>query len=76
MRQHIQRTDCPCFPCHDGVPREKFNCLHCYCPLYFADECGGDYTYTEDGLKDCTPCTKPHEEGGHEWVKKRILELT
>ena len=37
-------SECPYFPCHEGVDPDDFNCLFCYCPLYFLREkCGGDF---------------------------------
>ena len=54
-------VDCPYFPCHDDVDPAIFNCLFCYCPLYpLGAECGGDFTYTEMGYKDCSACSLPH----------------
>ena len=53
---------CEYFPCHKGIPEEDFNCLFCYCPLYFLGErCGGHFTYTKSGVKNCVDCTVPHE---------------
>ncbi len=53
--------DCEYFPCHEGIPAEDFNCLFCYCPLYFLGErCGGRFTYTKNGVKNCVGCTVPH----------------
>ena len=54
--------DCEYFPCHEGVEEEDFNCLFCYCPLYFlGSRCGGHFTYTKSGIKNCVGCTVPHE---------------
>lgn len=54
-------TACEYFPCHEGVPIEQFNCLLCYCPLYtLGSKCGGKYSYTEEGRKDCSACILPH----------------
>ena len=41
--QFFQNRDCEFFPCHQGVRKEDFNCLFCYCPLYaLGEDCGGD----------------------------------
>ncbi len=57
----FQNKDCAFFPCHSGVDTEKFNCLFCYCPLYaLGDQCGGNFTYLESGIKDCSNCLRPH----------------
>ena len=38
----FQNTECEFFPCHQGISKEEFNCLFCYCPLYaLGKECGG-----------------------------------
>ncbi|MGI6755934.1 MAG: cysteine-rich small domain-containing protein [Atopobiaceae bacterium] len=70
-------TDCPYFPCHEGLPLEEFNCLFCYCPLYaLGDTCGGNFTYTPDGIKDCSACTVTHRgDAGTELVKRKWPEL-
>ena len=53
----FRNTDCEYFPCHKGADREKFNCLFCFCPLYaLGENCGGNFRYTEEGLKDCSNC--------------------
>ena len=52
---YFQNTACPYFPCHAKANREFFNCLFCYCPLYaLGDKCGGNFVYTENGVKDCS----------------------
>ena len=56
---------CKYYPCHDlNDIKGKFNCLFCYCPLYYV-ECLGDYNEVE-GKKDCCKCTIPHE-GEEAW---------
>lgn len=66
---YFKNTDCEYYPCHRTGEGEYFNCLFCYCPLYtLGDQCGGDFTYTEKGIKDCSNCSKPHEEGGYEYI--------
>ena len=57
----FQNSQCEYFPCHAGADPENFNCLFCFCPLYaLGDRCGGSFTYTEEGIKDCSRCLKPH----------------
>lgn len=54
-------TKCEYFPCHKIDNLKDFNCLFCYCPLYaLGDQCGGTFTYTKKGIKNCTNCTIPH----------------
>ena len=53
---------CAYFPCHEGIEPDRFNCLFCFCPLYaLGSRCGGRFTYTADGVKDCSPSSLPHE---------------
>ena len=62
----FRNVDCAYFPCHEGVDEARFNCLFCYCPLYaLGPDCGGDFSYTPSGIKDCSGCTRLHygEEG-------------
>ena len=58
----FSNPECKYFPCHTGPDRENFNCLFCYCPLYFlGDKCGGQYKYSGvKQTKDCTDCHLPH----------------
>ena len=81
MKKHdhsfFQNQDCRYFPCHDVKDQEEFNCLFCYCPLYtLGDRCGGAFTYTERGVKNCTGCTLPHSAGGYEYVLSKFPQLS
>ena len=68
---------CPHFPCHEGVDADDFNCLFCHCPLYtLGPRCGGDFTYTSDGTKDCSGCALPHVgDAGTHMVMEHYDEL-
>jgi Zn-finger protein len=74
----FSNTECPYFPCHEGVPEGEFNCLFCYCPLYvLGPRCGGNFTYTASGHKDCSACTMTHRgDAGTELVKLHFGELS
>ncbi len=62
--------ECRHFPCHDGIEEEEFNCLFCYCPLYFlGDECGGDFVI-KDGIKSCINCRRPHIAANFDVINK------
>ena len=69
-----QNKECEYFPCHKGVPEEEFNCMFCYCPLYYA-ECGGNGCLTASGIKDCTECTLPHGKDSHAYIIGKIMEI-
>ncbi len=57
----FQNKACEYYPCHEGADPESFNCLFCFCPLYaLGDRCGGNFTYLENGVKDCSNCRIPH----------------
>ncbi len=65
----FSNTECEYFPCHDGADPERFNCMFCFCPLYMlGSECGGNFEYTKDGIKDCSHCMIPHQEKGYDYV--------
>lgn len=67
--------NCEFFPCHSGVRLERFNCLFCYCPLYFlGDRCGGNYSMLENGIKDCTDCILPHIPEYYPIIVERLQE--
>lgn len=53
-------TECEYYPCHKLAKAKRFNCLFCYCPLYFI-ECPGTYEILPNSNKDCMNCTIPHE---------------
>ena len=72
----FQNTACEYFPCHASVESERFNCLFCYCPLYALDDkCGGDFTYTSDGVKDCQNCSLPHDRDNYEKIVSRFPDI-
>ena len=69
-------AECEYFPCHKTNDPENFNCLFCYCPLYaLGDQCGGNFTYTENGVKDCSDCLLPHGRGSYSYIKSKYPEL-
>ncbi len=69
----VQNRSCEYFPCHDGVKPEDFNCLFCYCPLYaLGEDCGGCFTYTADGFKDCSLCLRPHQRENYGQICKQL----
>ena len=71
-----QNRSCEYFPCHTGVREADFNCLFCYCPLYaLGEKCGGAFTYTDSGVKNCTDCAFPHRPENYGAVLSRFPEL-
>ncbi len=73
--KYFQNRDCEYFPCHacDG---EDFNCLFCYCPLYaLGDSCGGNFTYLENGIKDCSACLLPHRAKSYDYICSKFMEI-
>ena len=75
----VKNEKCEYFPCHQGADPENFNCLFCYCPLYaLGDHCGGNFTYTGQGIKDCSHCLIPHRPGNYDNVMEKmklVMEL-
>lgn len=73
----FQNRDCEYFPCHKVGDEELFNCLPCFCPLYaLGDKCGGRFSYTEKGIKDCSGCAMPHLPGGYEHILDKMSLVT
>ena len=68
----IQNLKCEYFPCHKSVDTEDFNCIFCFCPLYYTDDCGGKFTYTKDGIKCCEECSFPHHKNNYALVLEKI----
>lgn len=72
----FQNRECECFPCHKTAKPEEFSCLFCWCPLYaLGERCGGSYTYTESGVKDCSGCMVPHVKGNYGRIVDRFAEV-
>ena len=75
----FQNRECEYFPCHTGADPERFSCIFCYCPLYaLGEQCGGSFTYTENGIKDCSNCLRPHLRENYNAIcagMQGILEL-
>lgn len=69
----FQNTKCEMFPCHKIEHEENFNCLFCYCPLYsLGDKCGGNFKFTEKGIKSCIDCFIPHHKENYDLMIKKI----
>ena len=48
----------------------------CYCPLYaLGPDCGGNFRYTEKGIKDCSRCTLPHQRDNYGYVTAKFQEI-
>ena len=73
----ITNRSCEFFPCHEGVDPDEFNCLFCYCPLYLlGDACGGKFTRSKSGVKNCTACSLPHQgDNGTRMVKAHWAQM-
>ncbi len=71
--KYNQNKACEYFPCHKGADPEAFNCLFCYCPLYaLGENCGGNFTYTEGGIKDCSACLLPHRPENYDKILSKM----
>ena len=71
--RYFQNRECEYFPCHAGADPEGFSCLFCYCPLYaLGENCGGRFTYTESGIKDCSKCLIPHRRENYALVLEKM----
>ena len=68
--------DCEYFPCHEitAAQRDVFNCRFCFCPLYQFHDCGGSFVILENGIKDCSGCTRPHFE--YDAIIGRLIQET
>ena len=72
----FQNRACEYFPCHPNADPESFSCLFCYCPLYaLGDQCGGSFTYTESGIKDCTHCLRPHCRENYDQISRQLTRV-
>lgn len=72
----FQNKKCPYFPCHTCNDPEQFSCLFCYCPLYvLGEQCGGNFTYTESGIKDCSSCLIPHRKENYDRITEKAAAV-
>ncbi|MDR0819899.1 MAG: cysteine-rich small domain-containing protein [Oscillospiraceae bacterium] len=72
----FSHKECEYFPCHKTDDPDNFNCLFCYCPLYaLGERCGGGFTYTESGIKNCAECLAPHNRSSAQYIGSRFKEL-
>ena len=72
----FQNKQCEYFPCHAGADPESFSCLFCYCPLYaLGENCGGAFTYTKEGIKDCSGCLRPHRRENYESITQDLRKV-
>ena len=76
----FNHKDCEYFPCHKTNDPDNFNCLFCYCPLYaLKDKCGGNFRYTDNGIKDCSNCFLPHRRDNYDYIIRKfqvIINIT
>lgn len=73
----FSNTECEFFPCHKCNEKDmkEFNCLFCYCPLYKLNNCGGNFKYLKNGVKDCSSCIIPHKRDNYDYMIKKIQEF-
>lgn len=72
----FQNAECEYFPCHEGIEKERFSCLFCYCPLYaLGENCGGNFVYTEQGIKDCSKCLRPHCRENYQKMMEKMADV-
>lgn len=72
----FQNRECEYFPCHKCKDLEQFSCLFCYCPLYaLGENCGGNFTYTKEGIKDCSACLRPHIRSNYGEIQEEMEKV-
>ncbi|RME69663.1 MAG: metal-binding protein [Nitrospirae bacterium] len=74
--RYFKNKDCEFFPCHD-TDTEAFNCLFCFCPLYYS-QCPGEpvfLAFNGSKIKDCSNCDFPHRPENYETIIEIIKEL-
>lgn len=72
----FQNKECEYFPCHKTADAQGFNCLFCFCPLYaLGENCGGNFVYLENGIKDCSACLLPHKKQSYDYICGRFSEI-
>ena len=70
----FSNRECKYFPCHDKPENDEFNCLFCYCPLYFlGNKCGGLFEYHKS-TKNCMNCFLPHIPKYYDTVMSKLKD--
>ena len=64
----FSNCECDKIPCHKIADADGFNCLFFYCPLYHLEDCGGNYSFTENNIKDCSDCKLPHKSNDYQYI--------
>lgn len=73
----FSHKNCEFFPCHKVKNLDDFNCLFCYCPLYaLGNKCGGNFSYNEKGIKNCSKCVLPHKKQNYDYIIKKFNEIS
>jgi len=73
----FSNAGCKYFPCHKISDGNNFNCLFCYCPLYFlGGKCGGNFKYSggEERIKTCAGCHLPHLPEYYDVIIKKLKQ--
>ena len=71
----FSHRECEYYPCHKGADPDHFNCLFCYCPMYLLGrECGGEFKFLANGVKDCSDCQFPHRPENYEKVVEKLQQ--
>lgn len=66
--KYFENQECKAFPCHAIHGDGYMNCLFCFCPLYGETNCPGNYSFLDDGTKDCSNCTWIHNINNYETI--------
>jgi len=72
----FNNNKCKYFPCHKSADSNDFNCLFCFCPLYFlGDKCGGNFKFSgRDKVKNCVDCHLPHMPEYYDVIISKLKE--
>ena len=75
--RYFKNAECEFYPCHE-IETEEFNCLFCFCPLYYIDCPGRPRYITLNGstIKDCSKCDLPHRPDNYEPIIEILKNLT
>ncbi|MBR1630137.1 MAG: cobyrinate a,c-diamide synthase [Lachnospiraceae bacterium] len=74
--QFFENKDCEYYPCHKVI--DSLNCLFCYCPFYWREDCPGHPVFKQRGekrIKNCSYCTYPHQVEHYDEIRRRLAEM-
>lgn len=70
-KEFFVNKTCEQYSCHKI---EDINCLFCFCPLYYKQDCGGYFEIKSGFIKDCSECLLPHYYNNYQLIIQSLRQ--